>query len=107
MYRMSIIVSSTIKPRTLPSPYNPIKGNNPPMPADRRKPKKIPYLRPTYRSHHCPNGKHNYYVMHFYYAPLHRLVKYVKCLDCGSCMPYHIFERTLGKNMLYRLSTAL
>lgn len=77
------------------------------MPADRRKPKKIPYLRPTYRSHHCPNGQHNYYVMHFYYAPLNRLIKYVKCLDCGFSMPYHTFERTLGKNMPYRLSTAL
>lgn len=73
----------------------------------KRKPKTIPYLRPVYGSRHCPDGNHNYYVVHFHYTPLKRLIKYVKCLDCGYCMPYHVFERMLGKNMSYRLSTAL
>lgn len=73
----------------------------------KRKSKKISHFQPVYRSHHCPNGNHNYYVMHFYYTPLKRLIKYVKCLDCGFSMPYCVFERTLGKNMSYRLSTAL
>ncbi len=77
------------------------------MNENHRKSKKIPYLIPVYRSHHCPNGQHNYYVIHFYYTPLNRLIKYVKCLDCGYHMPYDILKRGLEKNVPFRLSTAL
>lgn len=73
----------------------------------KRTPRKIPYYRPVYNHRHCPDGKHNYYVMSCYYGPLKRLVKYARCLDCGVMLPYKILERMLAQGKPCRLSTAL